>query len=137
MTRNPPPMSMALARGFTLIELMVTVMIVGILAAIAYPAYTDYLIRGSRAAAQSHLMELAMAQQQYLADNRTYADTIAKLNVPAAGNVTDFYTISAPVITDAPPTFTLSAVPISTKRNRNDGTLSITNTGLKSPAAKW
>jgi type IV pilus assembly protein PilE len=137
MTLKPTRMAQALQRGFTLIELMVVIMIVGVLSAIAYPAYSDYLIKGSRAAAQSHLQELALAQQQYLADNRVYADTIAKLNVAPAGNVTDFYTIPDPVVTATPPTFVLSAVPISTKRNKNDGTLTISNTGAKMPVGKW
>jgi type IV pilus assembly protein PilE len=137
MTLKPTRMAQALQRGFTLIEMMVVVVIVGILAAIAYPAYADYLIKGNRAAAQSHLMELALAQQQYLADNRAYADTIAKLNVPTPAIVSDYYTISAPTVGDTPPTFSLSAVPISSKRNKNDGTLTITNTGAKTPAAKW
>ena len=137
MTLKPNQLAQALQRGFTLIELMVVVMIIGILSAIAYPAYSDYLIKGSRAAAQSHLQELALAQQQYLADNRVYADTIDKLNVPKAGNVTDFYTIGDPVVTTTPPTFVLSAIPIATKRNKNDGTLTISNTGAKTPAGKW
>jgi type IV pilus assembly protein PilE len=127
----------ALARGFSLIEVMVVVAIVGILAAVAYPSYTNYLIKGSRAAAQSHLMDLALAQQQYLNDTRGYASTIDELNVATPTSVSDFYTIGAPSVTGAPPTFTLSAVPISTKRNKDDGTLTITHTGVKTPAGKW
>ena len=136
MTLKTTPQQ-TLARGFTLIELLVAMLIVGILAAIAYPAYTSYLVKGTRAATQSHLMELALAQQQYLSDNRVYADTLAKLNVAAPANVTDYYTIADPTVTATPPTFSLSAVPISTKRNKDDGTLTITNTGAKTPAAKW
>jgi type IV pilus assembly protein PilE len=137
MTLNRTSPRTALARGFSLIEMLVVVAIVGIIAAIAYPSYTNYLIKGSRAAAQSHLMELALAQQMYLADNRTYADTIAKLNVPTPTNVSDIYTLSDPVITTTPPTFSMSAVPRTNKRNKDDQTLTITHTGAKTPAAKW
>ncbi len=137
MTLNRTSPHSALARGFTLIELLVVVAIVGIIAAIAYPSYVNYLIKGSRAAAQSYLLDLSLAQQQYLADNRTYADTLAKLNVPQPSNVSDIYTVADPVITASPPTFSMSAVPRTTKRNKDDGTLTITHTGAKSPAGKW
>jgi len=66
-------------QGFTLIELMVTVAIVAILAAIAVPNYQQYVIRAKRAAAQSEMMVIANFEQQYLLANRTYAD---KMDLP-------------------------------------------------------
>lgn len=137
MTLYSTPLRTAPARGFSLIEMLVVVVIIGVLAAIAYPAYANYLIKGNRAAAQSYLMELALAQQQYLADNRTYADTVAKLNLPTPTSVSEYYTIGAPAIGASPPTFSMSAVPVATKRNKDDGTLTITHTGAKTPANKW
>lgn len=59
-------------RGFTLIELMVTVAIVAILASIAYPAYQDYVRRGYIPEATSGLGEGRIAMEQWFQDNRTY-----------------------------------------------------------------
>ena len=53
-------------RGFTLIEVMITVAVIAVLSALAYPAYTDYIRRGKRATAQAVLLELAGKQQTYL-----------------------------------------------------------------------
>jgi prepilin-type N-terminal cleavage/methylation domain len=59
--------------GFTLIELMITVAIVAILAAIAIPAYTDYVRRGRITEAFSALSGMRVKMEQYFQDNRTYA----------------------------------------------------------------
>ena len=61
-------------RGFSLIEIMVVVVIIGILSAIAYPAYTKYVVRTHRAAVQSYMLDLSLKQSSYMADSRTYAD---------------------------------------------------------------
>ena len=59
-------------QGFTLIELMVVVAIIGILASVAMPAYTDYVKRGKAAEATSTLANLRVQIEQYYQDNRTY-----------------------------------------------------------------
>ena len=60
--------------GFTLIELMVVVAIVGILAAVGYPAYTDYTIRAKRGDARAALLAAQMAEEKYRANNVSYGD---------------------------------------------------------------
>ena len=60
-------------RGFTLIELMITVAIVAILAGIAYPSYKAYVQKGNRASAEAFLMDGAQRQQQYFLHNRIFA----------------------------------------------------------------
>ena len=60
-------------RGFTLIELMVVVMIVAILAAVAYPSYQDYVRRGALNDATSTLSDMRVRMEQYYQDRSTYA----------------------------------------------------------------
>ena len=123
------------SRGFTLIELMITVAIVGILAAVVYPSYQNAMIKSRRAAAQAALSDIAQRQQQFLLDNRSYAGTTAALKVTLPSDVSGFYdvTIAAPAVT--PPTFTATATPKG--RQVSDGPLSINNAGVKTPAGKW
>lgn len=59
-------------RGFTLIEIMITVAVIGILAAIAIPSYTDYVKRGKAAEATSTLADARVRMEQFFQDNRTY-----------------------------------------------------------------
>jgi prepilin-type N-terminal cleavage/methylation domain-containing protein len=61
------------SRGFTLIELMVTVAVIGILAAIAYPSYRDYVLRGQVVDATNGLAVMRADMERYFQDNRTYA----------------------------------------------------------------
>ena len=131
--------------GFTLLELVIVVAIVGILAAIAYPSYEAQMRKSRRAAAQSYLMDLAQRQKQYLLDARAYADTEAKLSATTPGDVSPYYTIAitadamdATCAVDAAapaPKFTITAA--AQGAQVPDGDLKIDNRGTRCPLTKW
>lgn len=125
------------AQGFNLIELMIVVAIIGIVAAIAIPQYSDYVIRGNRSAAQAVMMDLANREKQYLLDARSYTDSLSTLGMATLPTeVSRHYTITINVPVSTYPTFTITAFPYSTKQAA-DGDLTLTDTGIKSPPAKW
>ncbi|HDP3433453.1 TPA: type IV pilin protein [Pseudomonas aeruginosa] len=66
-------------RGFTLIELMIVVVIIAILAGIAYPSYDEYVKRGNRTEGQALLSEAAATQERYFSQNNTYITTQADI----------------------------------------------------------
>jgi type IV pilus assembly protein PilE len=137
MTRTRTARHTRTAPGFTLVELMVCVAIVGILAAIAYPAYSKYLVKSNRSAAQSHLVDLAQAEAQYMADSRVYASSVANLSMSTPAAVASKYTIAIKLIDGPPAAFTITATPINDTNQAGDGTLSIDSTGARAPSDKW
>jgi type IV pilus assembly protein PilE len=108
--------------GFTLIEVMITVVIIAILASIAIPSYQRYVIRAKRSAAQAQMMDIANRQQQFLLANRSYAD---KTTLAASG-----YSLPADV-----PGFVLTFTPSGAQQS--DGNITLDNQGAKTPADKW
>jgi type IV pilus assembly protein PilE len=123
--------------GFTLVELLIGVAVVGILGAIAYPAYTQHVIKGNRAAAQAYLLNLSQAQTEYFLDARSYATTTAALHMDPPANVASKYTIRIDVTAGPPATYLLTATPISGTVQGSDPALTIDNAGAKTPSDKW
>ena len=125
--------------GFTLIELMIAVAVIGILAAIAYPAYTEQIRKARRAQTQATLMNISARQQQMLLDTRSYAATVALLNVALPTTVTRAYDITLTVGAAVVPTFTATATPVTLSAQASDtcGVLTINQAGTKTPPNCW
>lgn len=96
-------------KGFTLMELMVTVTIVGILAAIAYPSYRNYVLRGQITQATNGLSTVAANMERYFQDNRTYVAANGFTPPCAAAATYGTFTVSCPNVLTAT-TYTLQAV---------------------------
>lgn len=124
-------------RGVTLIELMIVLAIVGILAAIAVPAYSKYMNKSRRADAQALLMEIATRQELYFTDARSYAPTITALDVKLPANVSKHYTVVIEGTDLTPPTFVARATPMAGSPQNGDGILTIDHTGVKTPSTAW
>lgn len=131
-------------RGFTLLEIMIVVVIVGILAAIVLPSYQNQLRKSRRASAESHLMDLVNRQQQFILDNRQYAADVAALGMTTPAEVSTYYTINACdtafacSVAGTPPTFTVTATPIGSQALDLAGAvLRVNNAGAKLPATAW
>ncbi|WP_174874698.1 type IV pilin protein [Vogesella oryzae] len=125
-------------RGVTLIELMIVVVIVGVIAAFAYPSYTAYVIKSNRSAAMSFMTEVAAKQEEYVLDARQYASSTSVLGLTVPTDVSKFYTISVSAFNASTPiAYSVVAAPISTAMQKDDGTLTLLSSGEKSPADKW
>ncbi len=129
--------------GFTLIELMIVVAMIGILSAIAFPTYTRYVIRSQRVAAQGDLMLLTGQMERSYTVNQHYANTadMSKCgNVSSAtwsgtvqapfGNAKKHYTLTC-VISDGGQTYVITATPVTTSNQKNDGKMTISSKTLK------
>lgn len=125
--------------GFTLIEVMITVAIVAILAAVAMPSYQQYIIRAARTQAQSELLQLVNVQEKIYLNSNNYAFSVTGAY---NGNSTGGLGLSSGKVGDsrydvtltntvASQTFTLVATPVAGSTQANDGTLSVTETGVK------
>ncbi|GAC1409598.1 MAG: type IV pilin protein [Burkholderiaceae bacterium] len=114
---------------------MITVAIVAILAAVAYPSYTRYIVRSNRSSAVSFVLNLASKQEQYNLDARQYTNQLSSLGATAIpSEVSSNYNVTVTADNSAvPPVYSVVAVPIGNQlvRDTQCGTLKIDQTGNK------
>lgn len=114
--------------GFTLIEAMIVVIIIGIVAAFAYPSYQEQAREGRRSEGRSALLELAQAQERFYTVNGSYATTIGTLNGVSATTENSYYTLA----TTGGSTFTGTATAAGAQASDSDCTsMTINHLGVK------
>ena len=122
--------------GFTLLELMIVLVVVGILASIAIPSYRDSIRKSNRRAAQAVLMDIANRERQYFIANRAFADE-GELNYALPAEVAGKYTFTVtPDNAATPPNFVIDFTAVGSQAA--DGDLSLNSEGEKGPTPeKW
>lgn len=128
------------SKGFTLIELMIVVVIIGILAVIAYPTYYQHNLKTRRVAAQGCLQELAQWMERYYTTNMSYANATLP-STSCRNDLANFYSFSF----TSPPSataYTLQAVASGAQADdKVDGTpctpLTLDHQGVRSPPVCW
>jgi len=115
-------------KGFTLIELMITVAIIGILAAIAYPSYQEHVLKTRRALAQGCILELAQYMERYYTTNMTFVGAVPP-NTSCVSDLAGKYNFTSGGI--AATTYTLTAAPLSPQDQDLCKTMTINELGVK------
>ena len=139
-----------LSRGFTLIELMVTMVIAAILLSIAIPAYNLYVLKSHRTDAKSALVDLASLEERYFSTQNTYTSNPSQLGYTAGAvpftvgsgyyqinNITATLPIAptSPTTAGTPATYTISAIAIGTQvQDTACATFTITSGGVQTAA---
>ena len=123
------------ARGFSLIELLIVITVVGLLLAVALPSYTRYVLRSHRSSAVTGVLDLASRQARYYTTNNTYTTSMTALGYPAdpmplTDSSNRYYDLSVASATAT--AFTVRAVPVNAQTKDTCRTYTYTDLGVKS-----
>lgn len=131
-------------RGVTILELMIVVVIIAIMSSVAYPSYMRYLVSSKRTAATSALLQVSDKQQQFFMDNKSFADDLTQLGLPAnphiisddgmaaaADDADAVYSLSLSNIAAA--TYTITAAPLNNQlaQDTDCGSLTLDQAGVR------
>ena len=119
------------AAGFTLIEIMVVVAIIGIIAAIALPSYNEYVRKTRRAAGAACITAMAQQMERWYTANMTYVGATMNTTV-CEDNASRFYSFATPVL--GVKAYTVTATPANGHTDPTCGTLSIDQAGVTTPS---
>jgi len=132
-------------RGVTILELMIVMVIIAIISSVAYPSYMRYIVSSKRKAATSALLQISDKQQQFFMDNKSFANDLTLLGLPAnphiisddgmaaaADDADAVYSLSLSDIAAA--TYTITATPLNSQlaRDTHCGNLTLDQAGVRS-----
>lgn len=132
--------------GFTLIELMITIALVGILTTVAVTTYQSSIRKGNRRAAQAVMMDVNTVQQQFFMANRRYATSLTELgySLPIEVDANYSFSVTSGQVLNSDCTVLVSAtvpgfvVTATAKTGRQvDGDLQLSSENVRCPADKW
>ena len=121
-----------LARGFTLIELMIVVAIVAIIAAVAYPSYRNHILKTKRASGVACMMEVSQFMERDYTTKLKYAQPASTAMPGCVSQVANDYTVgfaNAAAVTDT--TFEVQAVPVGAQQRDKCGTLKLNEKNVR------
>lgn len=116
--------------GVTLMELMIVVVIISILAAVAYPSYQDHVTRSRRSDGKSALMASSQAMERFYTENNTYVGaTLGTTGIYPATSSEGFYSLA--LSNQAANTFTITATPAGSHTDTACGNFTYTQAGVR------
>jgi len=127
-------------RGFTLIEAMIVVVVLAIIASVAYPSYTRYVVRAHREAAKSELLQLVSTQEKIFLNSNSYAVSVTAayngrsdggLGITSGKTTGGRYDISITPTTGPTQTYTITATPVAGSTQAGDGNITVSSNGAR------
>ena len=121
-----------LPSGFSLLEIIIVIAIVGILVTIAYPSYEQEMKRVHAAAAKQYLLEVSSLQSVFISENHHYASTLDELDTAPRSEVSDYYSIAITQLNDQsrPTTYTVQATAKTNSGQLSQRTLTLNHLGV-------